>query len=107
MRIVKDPDDTWHTYIDWSSWLTSEQTKTGGTISITASGWTPSSANITDESSPATVESNNIAYFYGSCSTKGDYSIVNQITYTLTGPTSGAKTGLTKSKTLDIKVDDQ
>lgn len=105
-RVIKDPDNTWYAYVDWSNWITDQQTKTGNTLTITGSSWTLPSNLVEESGTPTTTESN-IAYLFGSGGTVDtDYSVVNTITYTLT---HGAitKTGLTQDITFTIRIKEQ
>jgi len=108
IRIIRDADNKWYTYIDFGEWVKSQAVippnGPGLTISITAAGWSTSNPpGLVEEAETALV--GNIAYFVGSGGTNDiDYNLVCTITYTATELSA---TDLTQDKTITLRLKDQ
>ncbi len=106
IKITRDADNKWYTYIDWSDWVTEQATISPNgpalTISITAASWAEP-ATIIEESETALV--GNIAYFVGSGGANDtDYDLICTITYTASELSA---TDLTQDQTITVRLRNQ
>jgi hypothetical protein len=99
-KVVKDPDNTWYTYIDWSDWFDRQIADIGGTFTLTVSDWFPASA-LTEEGDTFNNTTKQTAFF-GSGGTDGEeYQLLNRISYT--SSTLGTQV-FTEDRTITIRI---
>ena len=104
--VIRDPDNKWYLYVDWTDWIAQQESDTGGSITINSSLWiTP--ADITEEAETPTDDIGQFTYLIASGGTVDElYSIVNRITYTLAVATL-AVTDLTQDLTVTVQLREQ
>jgi len=100
-RVIKDPNNKWMVYVDWSEWLADLAEKTGGTATITSSLWDIPAALVEEDETPED-DINGVCYFVGSGGEAGEsYDLVNRITYSLSAL---SVTDLTEDRTITVLV---
>lgn len=112
VKITRDADNTWYTYIDWNDWINEQAKATPNgpslTVTITAASWAIPAA-LTEESGTPTDDDAGITYFFGSGGSNGtDYDLICTITYTITSSSgTTTKTGLTQDQTITVRLKNQ
>jgi hypothetical protein len=105
VRIIKDPDNKWFLFIDWSDWINGLIDDIGGTIDITSSEWFLETGLVKEASTPGTDDGEYKCFLYGSGGTANqDYEVLNRITY---NPSALAPTDFTEDRTITVKIQDK
>jgi len=101
IKVVKDPDNKWMVYIDWSNWLADIVSKIGGTATITASSWSIPAA-LTEEAETPSDDIDEKTFLVASGGTVDtEYDLVNTITYSLS---TLSVTDLTEDRTVTVSL---
>jgi len=112
IRIKRDADNTWYTYIDWNPWIDNQAEASpngpGLTVTITAMSWAIP-AVLTEESQTSSDDDDGYTYFFGSGGVNGTaYDIEGTCTYTVVSASGNTtKTGLTQTRTITVELEDQ
>jgi len=101
-RIIKDPDNKWFLFVDWSEWINGLIDDIGGTIDITASQWFLDTGLVEESGTPVTDDGEYKCYLYGSGGVDGQkYNVLNRITY---NPSALALTDFTEDRTIEVRI---
>jgi len=102
-RIIKDPDNTWYVYVDWSDWFARQIADIGGTFTLTTSVWFPDSA-ISEEGTDFSDTTKQTAFFGSGGTAITTYDLLNRISYT--SSTLGAQV-FTEDRTIQVTIKDK
>ena len=105
IKVIRDADNKWQTYIDWTNWVASKAKVSpngpGLTAVLVSAAWDIPAA-LTEES---TTLSGNLTHFVGSGGTNGtDYDLVCRITWSCA---ELSLADLTQDQTITVRLQDQ
>ena len=101
VKITRDADNKWYTYVDFQSWFSKQVTDIGGTFSISSASWSIP-AVITQEAETKVIGDK--AVFVGSGGSNDvDYDLVCTITYVSSVINVS---NLTQDKTITVRMRD-